>query len=337
MISVIVPIYKVEKYINQCVDSIISQTYRDLEIILVDDGSPDNCPSICDEYAKQDIRIKVVHKENRGLMSARQAGLKVATGDYIGFVDGDDWIEPDMYESFAELIEKYNPDMAVCEFFYSSPNNKDVSNQSLNKPFYNKSDLQSEVYPTMLFTGEYYNFGVNPCCWSKVFKKGLLEKNLYNVTTDIRMGEDAAFTYPCLLEAESVCYVNKPLYNYRINPESMTNSYDSRLEDTILIPYDILKSCFEKYNDRQLMSQLDNYLFYLLNIMIRNEVSQNNKKGSAEIRKTIGKFVYNPEVITVLKRLDISSLPFRKKLVAKLFQFKSVFLIYLYCLILRRL
>ena len=96
MISIIVPIYKVEKYIRQCVDSIINQTYEDIEIILVDDGSPDNCPQICDDYAKTDSRVKVIHKENGGIMSARKAGLKVATGEYIGFVDGDDWIEADM-------------------------------------------------------------------------------------------------------------------------------------------------------------------------------------------------------------------------------------------------
>lgn len=336
MISVIVPIYKVEKYINQCVDSIIAQTYKNIEIILVDDGSPDSCPEICDEYAKQDDRVKVIHKENGGLMSARQAGLKEASGDYIGFVDGDDWIEPDMYERLAELIEKYSPDMAVCEFFYALTDKKDISNQKLNKSFYGKSELQREVYPSMLFAGEYYRFGINPCCWSKVYKKSLLENNLYKVTTDIRMGEDAAFTYPCLLEANSICYIDKPLYNYRINPDSMTNAYDSRLEDTILIPYEILKRCFERYNDKQLTTQLDNYLFYLLNIMIRNEVSPDNKKCSFEIQKTIKDFVYNSEISAALKRLDSSALPIRKRLVAKLFQRQKVYLIYLYCLILRR-
>ena len=96
-ISVIVPIYKVEAYLRQCVDSILAQTYTDLDIVLVDDGSTDNCPAICDAYARKDARVQVVHKPNGGLMSARQAGLRVAKGDYVGFVDGDDWIESDMY------------------------------------------------------------------------------------------------------------------------------------------------------------------------------------------------------------------------------------------------
>ena len=105
-ISVIVPVYNVENYLRRCVDSIINQTYKNLEIILVDDGSPDNCPVICDEYAQKDSRIKVIHKENGGLSSARNCGMDMATGEYIGFVDGDDWIESDMYKFLIENAEK---------------------------------------------------------------------------------------------------------------------------------------------------------------------------------------------------------------------------------------
>ena len=118
-ISVIVPIYNVEKYLNRCLDSIINQTYKNLEIILVDDGSPDNCGKICDEYAKKDNRIKVIHKENGGLSSARNAGLDIATGDYIGFVDSDDWIELDMYEYLLNICVKYNSDISRCGFVYN--------------------------------------------------------------------------------------------------------------------------------------------------------------------------------------------------------------------------
>ena len=118
-ISVIVPIYNVENYLNRCIDSIINQTYKKLEIILVDDGSPDNCGKICDEYAKKDSRIKVIHKENGGVSSARNAGLNIATGDYIGFVDGDDWIELDMYEYLLGLSIKYKADISRCSFVYN--------------------------------------------------------------------------------------------------------------------------------------------------------------------------------------------------------------------------
>lgn len=114
LISIIVPVYKVEAYLQKCLDSIVNQTYQNLEIILVDDGSPDNCGVICDEYAGKDGRIKVIHKENGGLSSARNAALKIAAGDYIGFVDSDDWVEPDMFGYLSEGMQKHKADIAVC-------------------------------------------------------------------------------------------------------------------------------------------------------------------------------------------------------------------------------
>lgn len=115
-ISVIVPIYKVENYLNRCVESIRKQTYRNLEIILVDDGSPDACGEMCDRYAQEDSRIRVIHKENGGLSDARNAGIEVATGEYIAFVDSDDWIDDKMYEVLYSTLLKYNADIAECSY-----------------------------------------------------------------------------------------------------------------------------------------------------------------------------------------------------------------------------
>lgn len=337
MISVIVPIYKVENYIRKCIESILNQSYRDIEVILVDDGSIDSCPEICDEYAKKDSRVKVIHKTNGGLMSARQAGVQAATGDYVGFVDGDDWLQTDMYEKVFGAISKYAPDMVVCEFFNAFENKKEVSSQILKKPFYVKQELEKEIYPKMLYSGRYYDFGIFPCCWAKVYKKELLKKHLLTVTTKIKMGEDAAFTYPCLLDSSTVCYIDEPLYNYRITSQSMSNAYDSDLENTILIPYEILKSCFEKYRNKSLDYQLDNYLFYLLNIILRNESSRENKKGATGTIKTLKGFASNSDIENMLKTSDFSSLPIRKKIIAKFFKYKEVHILYLYCLLLRKL
>lgn len=335
MISIIVPIYKVEKYIKQCVSSILAQTYKDIEVILVDDGSPDNCPAICDEFAKSDKRVKVIHKENGGLMSARQAGLRAASGEYVGFVDGDDWIESDMYENFAKVIEQYNPDMALCEFYFSYQDRDETSSQNLSKEFYNKSQMTEEIYPTMLFKDRFYNFGINPCCWSKVFKKQLLENNLYKVTPKIKIGEDAAFTYPCLLEAKSLAYVDKKLYHYRINPKSMTKSYDPNYESTILIPYNILKDTFAGQSDH-FQNQLDYYLLYLSNGVLRNEASKSNKKSFSQIKKTLREFISNSDISAASKRVDKSLLPLHTKLIAYWFSAKSASMLCAYVLLLRR-
>ena len=114
LISVIIPVYKVEPYLRQCVDSILSQTYTNLEVILVDDGSSDHCPAICDSYATQDSRVRVIHKTNGGLSDARNAALEVCTGDYIAFVDSDDWIEPEMYTDMMDLMQKQKLDIVFC-------------------------------------------------------------------------------------------------------------------------------------------------------------------------------------------------------------------------------
>ena len=120
MISVIVPVYKVEPYLHQCIDSILGQTYRDLEVLLIDDGSPDKCGEICDEYGRQDKRVRVFHTENRGLSAARNLGLNEATGEYIGFVDSDDWIVPDMYEVLLKRLEENRADISVCGVSYEA-------------------------------------------------------------------------------------------------------------------------------------------------------------------------------------------------------------------------
>lgn len=336
MISIIVPIYKVEKYLHKCVSSIMNQTYKDLEIILVDDGSTDSCPQICDELAEKDSRIKVIHKINGGLMSARQAGLRAATGEYVGFVDGDDWIEPDMYRYFYNAVSQYHPDMAVAEFYYDFGNETVKSRQDLLKPFYTKAELINEIYPSMLFKAPYYNFGINPCCWSKIYKKELLESCLYNIPTEIKIGEDTAFTYPCLIKANSLAYIDKACYHYMDSRDgSMTSSYDADMENTILIPYNILKTEFDN-SEYDFSNSLDYYLFYLIEFVIRNEASLFNRKSKKEIKQTLKGFVHNSAFIVSMGKIDYSALPLRKKAVLFLFKVKNTELLYYYIKLLRK-
>lgn len=332
MISIIVPIYKVEKYIKKCVDSILSQTYRELEVILVDDGSPDRCPALCDEYTKKDRRVKVIHKENGGLVSARKAGVSAATGDYIGFVDGDDWIEPDMYMEIAEAIEKFVPDMVVTEFYSEFSTHTDVSDQIFENEFYNKEKLITDIYPRMLFDGKFYRFGINPNCWSKVFKKELLKKNLMQVASRTRMGEDAAFTYPCMLDAKDICYINKPFYHYRIIASSMSRGYDGELEGIIMLPYESLKAANEKCGF-DMTEQLNYYLLFLVNFLIRNEAKVLNAKSREQVKRTIKKIVKNIEVRTAVRRVRLSVLPVHTKIIVCFLRLRSVLGLYIYMML----
>ena len=334
MISIIVPIYKVENYIKQCIDSIISQTYDDLEIILVDDGSPDNCHAICDEYAKKDSKIKVIHKKNGGLISARKAGLKASTGEYVCFVDGDDWIEPDMYEHIANAIEKYSCDCVITQFYFSFPDKELKSNYLLSKKYYTRDGIEKEIFPTMLFAGEYYQFGIYPCCWTKVFKRELLETHLMDTDERIRMGEDIAFTYPCLMECNSIAFIDKPLYHYRNNPSSMTNAYDSKLPDIYFLPYQTLADKSDELGV-DLSSQLPYYLLYLVNFVIRNEANINNPKNKREKNAVIDKILNNQAVLNSVKQIDAKVLPSHTKILALFIKKKSKVFLKLYIKLLK--
>lgn len=334
MISIIVPIYKVEKYLDECIKSIINQTYSDLEIILVDDGSPDGCPDICDKYANADGRIKVIHKENGGLVSARKAGLNAATAEYVCFVDGDDWIEPDMYSLIADEIEKNHADCVITQFYFDYPGKAEKSEYKLNKPFYSRSEIENEIFPTMLFDNSYYRFGIFPCCWTKVFKRELLQKHLMATDDRIRIGEDIAFTYPCLMECNSISFIDKALYHYRLNPDSMTNAYDPVLQDVIFLPYRTLVNKSSELGV-DLSAQLPYYLLYLVNFVIRNEANIDNPKNREQKATVIDSLLNNDEIVAAAGNINSALLPAHTRLLCLGIKKKSKFMLQKYIKLLR--
>ena len=163
LISIVIPVYKVEKYLERCILSIINQNYSNLEIILVDDGSPDDCGLICDNWAKIDNRIRVIHKENGGLSDARNAGIKIATGEFITFIDSDDYVLDNYIEYLLELIFKYNADIAICNFhqLFEETNRKVFVGGKVEKIFNSE-----EAIETMLYDRDFYT-----CAWGKLYRK----------------------------------------------------------------------------------------------------------------------------------------------------------------------
>lgn len=325
MISVIVPVYKVEKYLRQCLSSLAAQTLADMEIILVDDGSPDGCPEICDEYAAKDARMKVVHKENGGLLSARKAGFAASSGDYIGFVDGDDWVEPDTFENMYKAVCEYSPDMVLSDFLCDYGDRVEPSDQCFEDGVYDRARLEKEIFPRMLFDGRFYRFGVNPNCWSKLVRRDIIEKNLMPVDECIRMGEDAAFIYPCLLDSQSAACIKTPTYHYRITGQSMSTAYDEKLKDIILLPYKRLK---EKNADSNfdISAQLDYYLLYMVNFLLRNEAKKANSHSKKERRSVIENICVNGDIRSAAANIDGGKLPAHTKLLASALKHGSVFM-----------
>ena len=158
-VSIIVPVYKVEKYLDRCMVSLLKQTLSDIEIILIDDGSPDNCPVLCNNYVQEDIRIRTIHKTNGGLSSARNAGLAVATGEYIGFVDSDDAVERDMYEKLYLRAKRENVDFVMCDYIRIPDDGKPyLKSLEISSGRYDKEKMKKEIYPQLIM-GENLEYG----------------------------------------------------------------------------------------------------------------------------------------------------------------------------------
>lgn len=203
MVSIIIPVYNVEKYLNRCLDSVVGQTYEDVQIILIDDGSTDNSGVICDDYAKTDDRIIVIHTENRGVSSARNEGLRIATGEYISFIDSDDWVSADFISTLMNLILTTQSDMAGCSIEYCS-NNEFGSKVVCNQDFieYNRKDAYYQILNSTKIGGFLSN---------KIFKKNLIEKYL-DIT--IHMSEDFLFCVEYLKNVSKFAFIDCGLYYY---------------------------------------------------------------------------------------------------------------------------
>lgn len=233
LISVIVPVYNVEPYIRQCLDSIISQTYQNLEIILVDDGSPDNCGAICDEYACCDNRIKVIHKENGGLSSARNVGLRVAHGEYLGFVDSDDWIESDMFEYLSKNILIYAADIAACGRIEVYPQYKKAFGWKKTER-YDKEQATKHLLE---------NKSLRNYVWDKLWKRELFEEVEF---PEGRTFEDISVVHKLFAKADKIVCLPEFKYNYRQRSDGIVGS--KLLKNEI----DHFKADIQRYEDMRM-------------------------------------------------------------------------------------
>ena len=215
-VSIIVPVYKVEDYIRECLDSILAQTYPYFELILVDDGSPDNCGRICDDYAKGDNRIKVVHKVNGGISSARNAGLEVAKGEWIMHVDGDDWIEPDMIESLIEAAQITGADMVIGDFVKYGPS------AGYNKLPTWSSDKKKSMTNYIAY--------VMTTIWGSIAKRSLYADHSLKSPDGISYCEDFHLIVRLCHFANKIVNVHRPFYHYRYRPTSIMSNMNGKTE-----------------------------------------------------------------------------------------------------------
>ena len=289
LVSIIMPIYKTEDYVEKSVNSLLTQTYKNLEIILVDDGSPDRCPEICDNLAKQDKRIKVIHKENGGPMSAWLEGLKISKGNYITFVDSDDWAEPnyieELYKPYAENPEV---DLTICKYYRATDTDKVVGPAT-------KDDLTGLI--TGAFLEDYKktkvrNFTVFK--GNKLFKREALLNNLKYCDPRIIMGDDICIALSTILDSKNIFIIDKPLYNYYNRPTSIVNSYKEKL----ILQNECL---YYKYNevlkDKNYYTEINSLMEHIVSVfgVVENLICS-NKKNKRKIFKSFYKSILFKEL-----------------------------------------
>lgn len=270
LISVVVPVYNVEKYLHQSIESIINQTYKNLQIILVDDGSTDNSGKICDEYAEKDSRITVIHQDNKGAGAAKNTGLDLVEGEYLSLIDSDDYIEPEFYEKMLSAMKKNNSDVVQCLFANVFVNNRYIRNYN----FPSKSDrkLRTKKYLfEMLYDWKYAIFA------NKLFKSSLLKDIRFPVGRKI---DDEFFTYKLICNAKKVVNINDCLYNYRMRKTSVMN--DNSEYKLILDRIDCFKDRYEYVSAKY--SGLE-YFYYnhFHNILLQYNQKYSDKKETLNI------------------------------------------------------
>ena len=218
--SIVVPIYNVEKYLRGCINSILGQTFSDLELILVDDGSPDGSPEICDQYAKKDPRVRVIHKKNAGVVAARETGVNAASGDYLIFVDGDDWLPLQTLCSYADIIQKYDPDLIVSAHNEGVEGRLTAYASQLRQGFYSRREIRDEIFPMLIEREDGRYFPSSLC--AKVYRTEMFRNSQCPLDHRVKIAEDHAITKPYVYGCRSLYITREPLYNYRTNEESVT-------------------------------------------------------------------------------------------------------------------
>lgn len=289
MISIVVPVYNVEKYLKRCVESILSQTMKNLEIILVDDGSTDQSGIICDEYAKKDSRIKVVHKKNGGLSSARNAGLAIAQGKYVGFVDSDDDIENIMYERMYETIEIENVDFVMSDYIRIPGNGETyLKTLEIEKGRYDRNNIKEKIFPQLIMS-EDLEYGPLLSVWHCMYRTDFLRKYNLKFDEEVRWSEDNIFSAFVGYYADSFYYLKgEGLYHYYNNPGTITTSYRSGAWGVYCTMNHHLHQFFDKVEDYDFQRQLQlHMIFYACNCLGQVKASGETFRKQVNMRKDI--------------------------------------------------
>lgn len=318
-VSVIIPVYNTEKYLQECVGSVLSQTLSDLELILVDDGSTDSSPTLCDHYVAQDARVKVIHKTNGRAASARNAGLRIATGEYVAFVDSDDWILPDMYEKMLQT----GADVTLCDYVrFQNEREFPFTQTNVAAGFYDKAQIREKIYPHLVMDGIEYPITISN--WAMLIKRDIITRNRLSYREDILISEDAPFGSEVLYCADSFAYLKgERFYHYRMTEGSASKTYKPWWWDSSLKINEETENFFSECEDYDFTQQIKSNMFYLARaeiyyILCNRELSQ--KEQNQKIRAVME----HPRVVRMMKDFNVSPYPLSFRMLYWSIRYRSV-------------
>lgn len=334
-VSIIVPTYNVEKYLAFCVDSLVEQSLKEIEIILVDDGSSDKSGEICDDYAKKDTRIKVIHQTNRGLGLTRNSGLDIATGEYIGFVDSDDCVSKDMFRVLYEVAVKEDADIAYCAMqkFWDNSEVKEtendscetdkwVGNQEIRKYLLDRIGLPPNCTKDN-------SFGASVCCG--IFRKSILDDyGIKFVSERQYIAEDMIFDIDYIPKCNRVVYVDEPFYYYRYNPQSLTTVYKAdRFEKNVSLYREMWNRVLKICDREEAFDSMSRYFLTFTRIAIIQEARFWKQNGLPYVIKSIKTICANDELQEILSRYKYRMLPLKYRVLCTLEKKKMAFGLFL--------
>ena len=331
LISIIVPVYNVEKYLKCCIQSILNQTYKNIEIILVDDGSTDNSGIICDEYQKKHKNIKVIHKKNEGLGMARNSGMEIMSGDYVTFIDSDDYIDKDLIEKLYINISKGNYDISKSGFKRVNDDGKVYQNRQYQNEIFQKEDVKNILLPRMIGSLPDKKDSIEMCvCASLYNTKYIKEHNIKFPSERVLISEDLIFNIEYMQFAKAACTIDYVGYNYRFNPNSLTKKYREDRFSQCKFLYSNVKERLKKHNyENEIYLRLSRMFF----IYLRMCLSQENRKVSNKTRKeaiySIKNICNDKEVQNIINEYPINKIGLKQRIFLYLIKWKKAYILYI--------
>ncbi|WP_294130928.1 glycosyltransferase [uncultured Clostridium sp.] len=333
-VSVIIPIYNMEKHIDKCLNSVINQSLEEIEIILIDDGSTDNSLKICNLYKEKDKRVKVYSKDNSGVSSARNMGIKKSKGKYLTFIDPDDYIEKNMLKDMYEKIEYDKSELVICDYTIDYINSYKNINLRYNKKLFLDNEIVEKFILPFIgvkeFGDEFWMAGFRSP-WGKLYKKNIISNNNIFFNEKLKIGEDVIFNLKYLICIKSISYINKNYYNYVKNDTSVMNRYKKDYLEICENYVFELENIIKKYKlGKEAKERLAKEKLKSITLIIKNECSLENKKSLLKKIFYLKKVTSSNLAYQAIKENEYNKLPYLQKIRINLIKYKMNIILYIY-------